>query len=113
MSPETSLRTLANFQLEATFKKLGMDALRFEFRYKGGNWQTAAVLLSSPGTFAVAPQTPKRGPADRSPRVLYPKERRRRQPLRRQARIHRPVGEQREGGILAAFFLYLLIWRLW
>lgn len=58
MSPEFSLRTLANFELEATFKKLGMDALRFEFRYKGGNWQTAAVLLSSPGTFAVAPQTP-------------------------------------------------------
>ncbi len=55
MSPEFTLATLANFELEVTFRKLGMDALRFEFRYKGGNWMQAGFLVTSPGTFAVAP----------------------------------------------------------
>jgi hypothetical protein len=55
LTPEFTLRTLANFELEATFKKQGMDALKFEVRHKGGNWQMGAFLLTSPGTFAVVP----------------------------------------------------------
>lgn len=55
LTPEFTLKTLANFELEATFKKQGMDALKFEVRHKGGNWQMAAFLLTSPGTFAVVP----------------------------------------------------------
>jgi hypothetical protein len=55
---EFTLRTLANFSLEATFSKKGMDAMRYEARHKGGNWQLAAILTNSPGTFAVEPTTP-------------------------------------------------------
>ena len=58
MKPEFTLRTLSNFELEATFKKKGMDALRFEVRHNGGSWLKSAYLLSSPGTFAVAPAAP-------------------------------------------------------
>ncbi len=58
LSADFTLRTLANFELEATFKKAGMDALRFEFRHKGGNWMPAGFLITSPGTFAVTPSTP-------------------------------------------------------
>jgi len=50
------VETKAAFQVEVTFKKKGMDAVRFEFRYKGGEWQNAATVLESPGTFAIAPQ---------------------------------------------------------
>jgi hypothetical protein len=58
MKPTFTLRTLANFELAATFRKQGMDAVRFEIRHKGGNWIQSAFLLTSPGTFAVAPATP-------------------------------------------------------
>jgi hypothetical protein len=53
-----ALKTLANFELQATFRKFGMDALKLQYRYKGGNWQGAGFLVSSPGTFAIAPQEP-------------------------------------------------------
>lgn len=55
LTPEFTLRTLANFELEAAFKKNGTDALKFEIRHKGGNWAMGAFLLTSPGTFAVVP----------------------------------------------------------
>jgi hypothetical protein len=58
LTAEFTLRTLANFGLEASFSKQGMDGIRFETRRKGGNWQMAAVLMSSPGTFSVEPTTP-------------------------------------------------------
>ena len=54
-APTIKLRTLTNFQLEASFKKNGADGLRLEFRHADGPWQHAAVLLSSPGQFAIAP----------------------------------------------------------
>jgi hypothetical protein len=58
LNAEFDLRTLAGFALEATFSKQGMDAIRFEARRKGGNWQLAAVLVSSPGAFTVEPTAP-------------------------------------------------------
>lgn len=42
-----------------TFKKQGLSAVRFEYRHIGSNtWLPAGVIISSPGTFAVAPTTP-------------------------------------------------------
>lgn len=54
-TPELKLRSLANFALEADFRKYGFDALRVEFRHKNGNWTLAAILTSSPGVFNLVP----------------------------------------------------------
>jgi hypothetical protein len=58
MTPEFNARTLANFELEVVFSRKGTDALKFQFRNKGGAWQNASVLLSSPGTIRIPPQEP-------------------------------------------------------
>jgi hypothetical protein len=58
MKPVFTLRTLSNFELETTFRKKGMDALRFEVRQNGSGWVKSAFLLTSPGAFAVVPATP-------------------------------------------------------
>lgn len=58
MTPAFELKTLAEFKLQATFRKLGMDGLKFQYRHKGGDWQPAATLISSPGTFTVPPAVP-------------------------------------------------------
>lgn len=57
LAPELSLRTLSNFQIEATFSKKGTDAVRFEFRRKGGEWQLLGDKASSPATLQIPPQT--------------------------------------------------------
>ncbi len=57
-APVLKLTSMPNFVLEAEFRKFGLDGLRVEFRYKNGNWQLAATLISSPGVFNIAPTTP-------------------------------------------------------
>ena len=56
-TPEIKLRTLTNFAVEVEFRKYGFDALRVEYRHKGGNWILAAILTSSPGVFNIVPTT--------------------------------------------------------
>lgn len=56
-TPDVKFHSLSNFALEADFRLYGLDALRIEFRHKGGAWQLAAILTSSPGVFNVIPQT--------------------------------------------------------
>ena len=56
--PTFTLRTLANFELEATFRKHGMSALKFEYRHKNGPWLPAGMLINSPGKFAIVPAVP-------------------------------------------------------
>lgn len=56
-TPEINLRSLANFAVEVEFRKYGFDALRVEYRHKGGNWILAAILTSSPGIFNIVPTT--------------------------------------------------------
>lgn len=58
LTAEFTVRTLANFELEVTFRKHGMTAVKLQFRYKGGNWQSAGFLVTSPGTIAIAPSEP-------------------------------------------------------
>ncbi len=58
VSPVFELRTLASFELEAKFKKEGNSAVKFQYRYIGGTWATAATLLASPGSFFVPPSVP-------------------------------------------------------
>ena len=54
-APELKLRTVPNYALDIEFRKMGMDALRVETRQKGGNWQLAAILTTSPATINVVP----------------------------------------------------------
>ena len=56
-SPVLKLDSEPNYNLDADFRLFGTDALRVEYRHKGGNWQVAATLTSSPGTFNIVPQT--------------------------------------------------------
>jgi hypothetical protein len=54
-APEFTLRSMPNYAVEIDFRKYGTDALRVEFRHKGGNWILAAILTSSPGIFNIVP----------------------------------------------------------
>lgn len=56
-TPDVKFDSEPNFALEAEFRKYGLDALRIEFRHKGGEWQLAAILTSSPGVFNIHPAT--------------------------------------------------------
>lgn len=56
--PALKLLSEANYNIEADFRLFGLDALRVEYRFKDGEWQTAATLTSSPGTFNIVPTTP-------------------------------------------------------
>jgi hypothetical protein len=58
LTADFSVKTLAAFAIEVTFKKQGMDAMRFEMRHKGGEWTFVTVLTSSPGSFTITPATP-------------------------------------------------------
>lgn len=53
--PQLKLQTLPNFHLQAEFRKFGMDAVRFEVRRTGGEWQTLADSARSPADFLVHP----------------------------------------------------------
>ncbi|HQU81711.1 MAG TPA: hypothetical protein PKY59_01210 [Pyrinomonadaceae bacterium] len=55
-TPDVKLRSLPNFALEAVCRLFGLDALRLEYRHKGGDWQYAATLTSNPGVFNIHPQ---------------------------------------------------------
>lgn len=58
MTASFTLTTQAEFKLKADFKKNGMDGIRFEYRYIGGTWNPAGVLLTSGGKFTVPPSEP-------------------------------------------------------
>jgi len=59
MQPVFKAVTREAFEVGVTFKKLGMSAVRFEYRHKGGGaWLPAGVIITSPGSFAVAPEIP-------------------------------------------------------
>ncbi len=57
-TPELKLRPLANFAVECEFRKQGLNAIKVEFRHKGGNWQLAAFLQTSPGVFNITSTQP-------------------------------------------------------
>lgn len=58
ITADFKLRTMPAFALEATFSKQGQDGMRFEVRYKGGEWQFVMILTSSPGNIVITPTTP-------------------------------------------------------
>jgi hypothetical protein len=57
LAPAFKIRTRDGYELEISFRKQGMDALRLEIRHKGGAWTLAMILTSSPGAFTVTPTT--------------------------------------------------------
>lgn len=56
LTVDFTAKTLANFELEVGFRKFGMSAVKFQFRYKGGQWQNAGFLVTSPGVLSIPPQ---------------------------------------------------------
>ena len=50
--------TLAEFFLQATFRKLSNDAVKFQYRRKRAAWIDAGVLITTPGSFHVPPIVP-------------------------------------------------------
>ena len=56
-TPDVKLTPMPDFGLNAEFRKFSLDAVKFEFRRKGGEWQFAGFLTKSPGVLHIAPQT--------------------------------------------------------
>lgn len=56
--PVITLTTRVAFEVGVKFRKLGMDGIRIEYRHSGGAWLPGGTLITSPGTFTVAPATP-------------------------------------------------------
>jgi hypothetical protein len=55
--PVIKLETRVGFEVGVTFKKLGNDGIRLEYRHQGGDWLPAGTLITSPGHITVAPAT--------------------------------------------------------
>ncbi|MCW5959312.1 MAG: hypothetical protein KIS76_04065 [Pyrinomonadaceae bacterium] len=49
-------QTMPNDNMEVDFRR--SDAVRVEFKKKGGTWTPGAILTSSPGTFSIIPESP-------------------------------------------------------
>jgi hypothetical protein len=56
--PALKLQALAAYHLQAEFRKMGLDAVRFEIRRKNGEWSPAADSAKSPADFLVTPEKP-------------------------------------------------------
>ena len=57
-APELKCRPTSNFTVDIEFRKYSFDALRIELKHKGGAWQLAAILTTSPGVFNAIPTSP-------------------------------------------------------
>lgn len=57
-APALKCRPMSNFAVEIEFRKYGFDALRVEIKHKGGAWQLASILTTSPGVFNAIPTSP-------------------------------------------------------
>ena len=60
--PDVKLRSITNYGLEAEFRKYGLDALRVEFRHKGGNWQLSRDSYEQSGRVQHRPDKPPEKP---------------------------------------------------
>lgn len=56
--PRLKLQTLTGYRLQAGFRKLGTDAVRFEVKRLAGEWARIADVPKSPADFLVPPNTP-------------------------------------------------------
>ncbi|HEY8563015.1 MAG TPA: hypothetical protein VIL74_21745 [Pyrinomonadaceae bacterium] len=55
-TPDMKFRTLSGFRLEVDFRKFGLDALRFEYRYIRGEWHFGGFLTKSPDVLKIPPR---------------------------------------------------------
>ncbi|HEY0460192.1 MAG TPA: hypothetical protein VGC97_13725 [Pyrinomonadaceae bacterium] len=60
-APDLKFNRLRDFSLEVDFRKFGLDAVKFEYRFLGGEWQFAGFLWKSPDVLKIPP------PASASP----------------------------------------------
>ena len=57
-APTMKITQMSQYHLEFEFRKEGLDAVRFEFRRKGGAWQPVGDSAKSPTDFMITPETP-------------------------------------------------------
>ena len=55
-TPDMKFRPLSNFRVEVDFRKFGMDAIRFEYRYLRGEWHFGGFLTKSPDVLKIPPR---------------------------------------------------------
>ena len=55
-TPDMKFRQLSNFRVDVDFRKFGMDAVRFEYRYIWGDWHFGGFLRRSPDVLAIPPR---------------------------------------------------------
>ncbi len=58
ITPEFKILSMGSYRLQIKFNRRRMDAVKFEFRRKGGAWEFAGFLLTSPGMLTIAPAVP-------------------------------------------------------
>jgi hypothetical protein len=63
-APDLKFNRLAGYRLEVEFRKFGLEALKFEYRLLGGEWQPAGFLWQSPDVLKIPP------PASGSPEQI-------------------------------------------
>jgi hypothetical protein len=55
-TPDMKFKQLPNYSLEVDFRKFGMDAIRFEYRYIWGEWHVGGFLTKSPDVLKIPPR---------------------------------------------------------
>jgi hypothetical protein len=54
--PDVKFKQLADYCLEVDFRKFGLDAIRFEYRYIWGEWNFGGFLTKSPDVLKIPPR---------------------------------------------------------
>lgn len=57
-APALKIQQMTVYHVGFEFRKMGLDAVRFEFRRKGGAWQAVGDSAKSPTDFMIPPTTP-------------------------------------------------------
>ena len=55
-TPDLKFTQLENYCLDVEFRKFGMDAIRFEYRYIWGEWNFGGFLTKSPDVLKIPPR---------------------------------------------------------
>lgn len=55
-TPDVKFKQIGNYNLEVDFRKYGLDAIRFEYRYRNDEWRFGGFLTRSPDFLKIPPR---------------------------------------------------------